>query len=306
MEIFLSSLIDALVDSAKMIPLLFIIYMLIEVVEFKFGNKMGKYVARAGKAGPLIGALTGLIPQCGVSVMGTALYTQRLVTIGTLFAVYLATSDEAIPIILAQPDAIGVLVPLLIAKFVIAVGVGYALDLIFVRRNRATLAHIDSYEHGTDTVQHHHEVAFEEKACCGHTPTSADKTLSIHELFYHPLVHTLKIFLFIFVVSLAIDLVFGYVGQDTIGAVLASHTMLQPFLAALVGLIPNCAASVAITEFYLSGIITFGAAVAGLCASGGLGILVLFKEGNRREALWIVALLFAISVAAGIVTGLFM
>jgi len=301
MDLFVEAFMDALIDSAKMLPLLFVIYVAIEIAEVKFGNRMGKGMAKAGKAGPVIGAVTGIIPQCGISVVGTALYTQRLVTIGTLFAIYLATSDEAIPVILSQPDAVGVIVPLLATKLVVAIGVGYLIDFIFRKRNAQIFEHVEEYAEGHDEADHHHEGAFEEKACCGHTPTAEGQHLTARAVLYHPLIHTLKIFAFIFVVSLVIALLFAYVGQDAIGAALGKVVILQPVIAALIGLIPNCAASVAITEFYLSGVITFGATIAGLCASGGLGILVLVKEDNRADALKVIAGLFGISVAVGMI-----
>lgn len=300
MELALHCLEHALVDSVKMVPLLFVIYVAIEALEIKFGNRMGTAMAKAGKAGPVIGAVAGIIPQCGVSVVGTALYTQRLVTIGTLFAVYLATSDEAIPVILSQPDAAGLLVPLIATKLVIAIVVGYALDIAFRKRNRRVLEHGHDYAHGSDSPEHHHETAFEEKGCCGHEPAGEHQSFTARGLLLHPLVHTLKVWVFIFLTSFVLALAFELVGQDTIAAALEGQTLLQPILAALVGLIPNCAASVAVTEFYLQGVITFGAAIAGLCASGGLGVLVLLKEDDRREALAIIGGLFAVSVAAGL------
>lgn len=300
MELIFEAFEHSLVDTVKMVPLLFVIYVAIEALEIKFGKKLGGAMAKAGKAGPVIGAVAGVIPQCGISVVGTALYTQRLVTIGTLFAVYLATSDEAIPVILSQPDAAGLLVPLVLIKLVVAIVVGYALDLVFRKRGSAVLEHGDHYAHGTDDPDHHHETAFREKGCCGHEPAEAYRGFNARDLLLHPLVHTLKVFAFIFLTSFALALVFELVGEDALAAALAGHTVLQPVLAAIVGLIPNCAASVAIAEFYLEGIITFGAAIAGLCASGGLGVLVLFKEGKRNEALAIVGGLFAISVAAGL------
>ncbi|NTU89028.1 MAG: arsenic efflux protein, partial [Actinobacteria bacterium] len=257
-----------------------------------------------GKAGPAIGALLGTIPQCGISVMGTALYTQRLITIGTLMAVYLSTSDEAIPVILSQPDKFGVIVPLVISKLIIALVVGYSLDLMLVKQRKATLAHIDALAGGHDDIGHHHDDVLEGPACCGHTPGAAIKTFMAKRFFVHPLIHTLKVFVFIFLVSLAINVLIGTIGEEAFAGLLAGHTILQPVLAALVGLIPNCAASVAITELYLEGAITFGAVIAGLCASGGLGVLVLFKEAeNKKEALKIIALLFVISVVAGLIAG---
>lgn len=305
-DTLLDVLLDALVDSAKMVPLLFVIYVVIEIVENRFSGRMDRAVARAGKAGPAIGALAGSIPQCGFSVMGTALYNQRLVTIGTLIAIYVSTSDEAVPILLSDPSAASVVVPLLLVKIVLAIVFGYAVDAVFHRLNRPVLEHVRAYQAGEDDESHEHE--FSETACCGHVlGDDADdrpRALGPRELFVHPLRHTAKIFVFILVVSFLIGLLFELVGEDAIAAALAAHPVLQPVIAALVGLVPNCAASVAITEFYLKGVITFGSAVAGLCASGGLGILVLLKDGRGvRQGLGVIALLFVISVVSGLLVG---
>lgn len=292
---------DALLDSLKMLPLLFVIYVLIELTEIKWGHKLGTAMAKAGRLGPVIGALAGIIPQCGVSVVGAALYTQRLLTVGTFAAVFLATSDEAIPVILSQPDAIGLLWPLLGTKLVVAIAVGYALDALLRRRNQAVWEHEEHFAHGTDDPAHDHETALDEPGCCGHHPEADHQTLTVRNLLVHPLEHTAKVFAFIFLVSFVLALAFELVGQEALAQALAGHTLLQPILAALVGLIPNCAASVAITELYVGHVITFGACLAGLMANGGLGALVLLKEGNRREALAFIAGMLAISVVCGIV-----
>lgn len=301
---------DALIDSAKMLPLLLAIYIGIEILEYKFGNKIRKSVQKAGDSGPLLGAVAGSLPQCGFSVITTALYSQRLVTIGTLLAVYLATSDEAIPIILSQPDKAGVLLPLIITKIIIAIVAGYSIDFIFRKRNRETLAHINSYNSGHDNPEHRHEEISNKTSCCGHhTCNNSEngdiknkKSFNVNELIIHPIIHTLKIFVFIFIVSFLINLILFLVGNEVLAKILLSGTIFQPILAALVGLIPNCAASVAITELYLNETISYGSVIAGLSASGGLGLLVLFKEEKNKKDVWmIVALLFSISTVAGII-----
>ncbi len=309
MELFIEALLDAFIDSAKMLPLLFVIYVLIEVVEYRFGNKLGQGMGKAGKAGPAVGALAGSIPQCGISVMATALYSQRLLTIGTLMAVYLSTSDEAIPVILSQPDKAGVLVPLIAAKIIIGLVAGYLIDFVFHKRNKKVFSHIEAVASGKDLGDHDHSHVLDEEACCGHghVPGASDKPFKWARFLLHPLIHTLKIFIFIFLVSLALNLIIEFVGIETMTAALSGHALLQPIGAALIGLIPNCAASVAITELFLEGAISFPAVVAGLCASGGLGIIVLFKEeSSKKEAVGIVALLFAISVVVGLICGIFL
>jgi len=298
LELFL----DTLIDTGKMVPLLLIIYIGIELVEYRFGNKMKEKIQKIGSAGPLIGSTLGSLPQCGFSVSATALYTQRLITIGTLLAVYLATSDEAIPIILSRPDKAGILLPLIFTKIFIALVAGYTVDYILRRKNAKILAHINDYINGTDEKQHHHELVNEEQACCGHFPNTSAKKFNPKEIFFHPIIHTAKIFFYIFLTSLFLNLVIFQLGEGSFKNLFLSHAFFQPFLAAIVGLIPNCAASVVITELYLNGAITYGSVIAGLCASGGLGILVLLKEEkNPKDILLILSLLFGISVFAGLV-----
>ncbi len=295
-------LLEALFDSLKMLPLLFVVYIGIELIEYKFGNKIRKNIQKAGSAGPAIGALAGSFPQCGFSVISTALYTQRLLTIGTLLAVYLSTSDEAIPIILSQPDKAKILLPLILTKIFIAVVAGYFIDFIFRKKNKETLNHVQAYAENRDNPEHHHECVIEESACCGHCVSPNAKKFNPKEIIYHPFIHTLKIFSFVLIASVIINVSIFYIGDQNLQFIFSRHIYLQPFLAALFGLIPNCAASVAITELYLKGVITYGAVIAGLSASGGLGILILLREEKkRRDVFTIIGLLFGISVLAGLV-----
>jgi len=294
--------IDALRDSLKMIPLLLVVYIGIELFEYKLGNKVRQKIQKAGSAGPIVGALAGSFPQCGFSVLSTALYTERLLTIGTLLAVYLSTSDEALPVILSQPDKAGIIIPLILTKIFIAVIAGYTIDLFFKKNNKRTQEHVDAYESGHDNPDHHHEIIVEEQACCGHCLSANAKKFNVKEIIFHPLVHTLKIFVFIFAISFLINYAIFIIGEKNLQTLFAGHIFLQPFFAAIIGLIPDCASSVAITELYLKGIITYGAVIAGLCASGGLGLLVLLKEDkNRRDIFNIIGLLFGISVVSGLI-----
>lgn len=291
-------LLDALIDSLKILPLLFLIYFIIEFVELKFGKLMRKTVEKAGLAGPAIGAVAGSLPQCGFSVITSALYTQRLVTIGTLMAVFIATSDEAIPIILSQPEKIYTIIPIISFKIVTALVVGYGLDLFFKRRNNRILNHIEQHEEGKCAPSHHHDELYEEKACCGHT--YSPKKIDYKELFLHPLVHTFKIFTFIFLITLALNILIYLVGENAFRDFFSHNYYLQPLIAGFVGLIPNCASSVAITELFLNNTISFGAAIAGLSSAGGLGILVLLRENkNKKETALIIGLLLFVSILIG-------
>lgn len=291
---------EALTDSAKMIPLLFIIFAGIELIEYKYANNIREAVQKAGVFGPAIGAVTGSFPQCGISVVASALYTQRLITIGTLLAVYLSTSDEAIPVILSQPENAKIIVPFIITKIIIALIGGYAVDFACRGSSKETLAHIKAYAEGHDDEHHDHETILEEKACCGHSASPSSIEFNPKEIILHPIIHTVKVFIFIFSVSFAISYVIAQMGEETLEKMFLMHSVFQPFLVALFGLIPNCAASVAITMLYLKGIITYGSVIAGLCTSGGLGLLVLIKEEkDKKDVLVILLLLFGISVSAG-------
>jgi hypothetical protein len=293
---------DALMDTIQMAPLLLVIYIGIELVEYKFGKRIIALIQKAGSAGPAIGALAGSIPQCGFSVVATALYTQRLATIGTLLAVYLSTSDEAIPIILSQPDKAGLVLPLILTKIGIALVAGYTLDLFFRKSNQPTFVHIDTYARGKDDEHHDHSIVMDGEACCGHSTSSSAKKFSPREIFLHPVIHTAKIFVFIFAISLLINATVFLMGEKSFGQLFSGHVLFQPFIAALIGLIPNCSASVAITELYLKGAITYGSLIAGLCTSAGLGILVLFREEKEKKEIFkVLGLLLGISILAGTV-----
>ena len=279
---------DALSDSAAMIPFLLLIYFLVELFERRLSGKITHALEKTAKAGPALGAAFGCIPQCGFSVVASALYARRVITKGTLLAVFLATSDEAIPVILAQPGKGRFVVAVLVTKLIIGVVAGYAIDLVLGSLSRGKL------DHG-------HQNPFEaphDAGCCNHDLSG---TIGKWQWLTHPLIHTAKIFLFIMAVTFAINVLIAFVGEENLGQVLLKQHLLQPFLAALIGLIPNCAASVAIAELFLKGGLSYGSAIAGLCSSAGLGLLVLLKENhNSRDTIQILLLLVAISTVAGI------
>lgn len=294
-------IIDSLIDSAKTIPLLLLVYAGIEILEYKYSAKILEKVRQAGKAGPVFGALAGILPQCGFSVFTTALYNQRLVTIGTLMAVYLSTSDEAIPVILSQPDKAGIILPLIFSKLAIALVFGYALDFYYHKKSQLVLRHSAAYNQGHDDPGHHHSDVLTETACCGHHVESHKNNFNWQKYLVHPLIHAAKIFVYLFLATLLINIIFANFSDAAISKIFLGSNFFQPIVAAMFGLIPNCAASVGITQLYLKGIITFGSAIAGLSASGGLGILILFREEKRkREAIKIVFILYSLSVLAGL------
>jgi hypothetical protein len=193
-----------------------------------------------------------------------------------------------------------------LTKIFIAIIAGYGIDFVFKKTNKETLAHIKAFSNGADDERHDHESVIEEQACCGHSASSSSKEFDSKEIFLHPIIHTVKIFVFIFIITLIINGAIFWMGEEALAGFFLAHRIMQPFAAALIGLIPSCAASVVIAELYLKGTIAYGSFVAGLCASGGLGILILFKEEkNKKNILKVIALLFGVSVAAGLIFNIF-
>ncbi len=285
---------DALKDTLAMLPWLLGIYIALEILENKSESFIGEKISHRVGAAPFLGALLGCMPQCGFSVIAATLYARKCISMGTLLAVFISTSDEAIPVILAQHDKAPLVLWLLLVKVVLATVAGYTVDLVF--KNAAPKEphiphapvipegghrHCDCHAHGRDIPRW--------------------KTF-----FLFPLKHTLKVLFFIFAVSLAIGFVVAKTGDAGLNRFFFAGTFFQPLITVLIGLIPNCAASVAITEVYLKGGITFGSAIAGLSTSGGLGLLVLLKENkDLKENTLIIGLLILISLTAGILLNLF-
>lgn len=284
MTVFLDGLLDAIKDSLIMLPFLFGVYLLIEYMEHKAGNKIESTFKKYNRFGPIAGGIAGIIPQCGFSVAASNLYAGRVISMGTIIAVFISTSDEAIPILLANPKTFSSIWQLILIKLVISIIAGIIVDLIIrvIARNK------------TEEVNYH-------DICenCG-----CEK----HGVIYSAFKHTLNIFIFIFIITLALNLLIGYIGEDIFSKIMLKDSFFQPFVTALVGFIPNCAASVAITQLFAEGsIISLGSCVAGLCTSAGLGLLVLFKANKHhmKQNFIIVGTLYVIAVISGIVLNLF-
>lgn len=302
-------IIDALRDSALVLPFLFAVYVLIEIIEKKlmFANK-AKAVLR-GKYAPLIGVGMGLIPQCGFSVMATNLYLSRQITVGTLIAVFISTSDEAIPILISNPSTAWKLLPMLGIKVLFALFMGYLLDLIFKKRNERIFAGTLIEEHGHEGHEHDHEHKEEEHeeeiGCCHHelkkTDGKGSKKDILKEYLFHPFVHSIKVFLYILIINFAFGTLIYFVGQDKIAMFLSESGWYQPLIAGIIGLIPNCAASVIISQMYVLGGISFGACVTGLSVNAGIAIALLFRRNkNVKDSLFILAVLYISGVVLGL------
>lgn len=271
-------LLDSFWDAARLLPFLFVIYLLVEYLEHKNNNVMHGLFARSKRLGPLLGAALGTIPQCGFSVIASELFSKRVITLGTLVAIFVATSDEAIPLMLAHPDRIGDMFALIAAKLVIAVISGFLIDL-FCRTDT---------ENPHDENKHHH--------FHGNCESCDDGILK------SAIIHAVKIFAFIFIVNI----ILGFAAERIAPFMqyISGHRVLQALLAPLFGIIPNCAASVVLTELYLAGKITLASLIGGLCTGAGVGLTVLFKQNkNMKQNLLVIALIYAIGALAGIGLG---
>ena len=273
----LDALLDAVLDTLRTLPFLFAAFMVIEAMEHYSNQYSSRVLARVGKAGPFLGAVLGCIPQCGFSVAAANLYSGGLVTLGTLLAVFLSTSDEAVLILLAHPGSGRVIGTLLIWKVVIGMGAGCLMDLLF--RKKKEEKHI-------------------EEMCrnCGCSDTRG--------VLRPALLHTVRLGAYLFVFTFCLNLILELIGMEQLSRILGKDTLFQPFLAALLGLIPNCASSVLITELYLSGGLSFASAIAGLSAGAGVGTAVLFRSNRpMRENVRILALLYGSAVVSGLLLG---
>ena len=276
----LDVLLDVIVDGLKLLPFLFVSYLIIELIEHKSSEKMEETLKKSGVFGPIIGSVLGLIPQCGFSVTASNLYAGRVITVGTLIAVFLSTSDEAIPIFLAHPESIGKLFPILIIKFVVALIVGLLIDFVFRKKHSLK-------EDVEDLNEHIHHMC-------------TDCHCEDH-LFLSVLKHTLNTFLFILLILLVLNFAIYFIGEDNLAKIMMEGNILQPFITSLIGLIPNCASSVLLTELYIEGTVSFASIISGLLTGAGIGIVVLFKiNKNIKENLKILATVYGVGVLCGI------
>lgn len=296
----MNAIVDALKDTLNMVPILLLLYIGLEYVEARWEQPIVGAVEHAGRIGPLVASLGAAIPQCGFSVMASALYTQRLITMGTLVATYLATSDEALPVLISKPGQSHVVLPLIAVKVVMAVAGGYVTDAVMAATNRRRMRECSNPMQAEQTARR----IGEDSCSCEDTRRSCEstgRTVVWREILWSALRRALQVALFVFLTSVAIGLLISGIGQAELSRLLLNNTLLQPVLAALIGLIPNCAASVALTELYVGGVITFGSVVAGLGAAGGLGLIVLVRENHdARNTVAVVSWLLGISIATGI------
>lgn len=266
---------EALIDTLKLIPFLFITYLIMEYLEHKTSEKSKEHIKKSGKLGPIIGGLLGAVPQCGFSVSATNLYVGRVISIGTLIAVYLSTSDEMIPVFLSEGVSAEIILKILGIKVLIGIIAGIIIDMIFRKQTEENCI--------SNMCEHAH---------C-HCEESIVKS---------SIKHTVNITFFIFIINIILDIIITLIGEDTISNLIMNKTILGPVVSGIVGLIPNCAASVIIAELYIDKMISAGSMIAGLLVGAGVGLLVLFKSNSDlKENLKIVSILFIIGVVVGII-----
>lgn len=260
-----------------MVPFLAVAFLLLELLESRASDKTVHLIEKSGKFGPVLGSLLGLIPQCGFSVVGANFYSNKIITKGTLIAIFLATSDEAFLVMLTSPNRIIDILVIMALKLAIGITAGYLIDLF------------TSQKHSSHS--HHHNHIAQDHCCYNH---------SIKEILWCALKRTLSVFLFVFLASFVLTFLIEIIGEDNLHKILLTNSVFQPFLTALIGLIPNCAPSIILSQMYLNGAVTLGSVVAGLCTSAGVGLLVLFKENkNLKDNLKTLSLLYVISAIAG-------
>lgn len=270
---------ETLIDSIKLLPFLFITYLIMEYIEHKTSKKVKDTIKKSGKFGPAIGSILGIFPQCGFSVSATNLYAVRVITLGTLIAVYLSTSDEMLPIFISEAVPIYTILKILAIKLIIGIIAGFVIDFLLRL-------------HSKNNTEEEKIINLCEKEHC-HCE---------HGIIRSSLKHTTNIFIFIIIVSLIINIIIYFVGEETIYNFLQNKPIMGPVVSALIGLIPNCAASVIITQMYLERVISVSALISGLLTGAGVGLAVLFKTNKGiKENIMIVILLYSIGVISGII-----
>ncbi len=324
-----------ILDTVKLVPFLYLTYLAMEILEHKAADKMQNVMRSGGRLGPVLGGMLGVVPQCGFSAAASSLYAGRVITLGTLIAIFLSTSDEMLPILISDSNVgLGAISKILLLKIGIGIVAGFICDAFFrklvcepVHHHEHSHEHDhEKHGHGQETVcddtnhdahnheehEHSHDHGHEHEH--GHSHDHA--TTAIHELceqdhchcgpegnvFLSALIHTAKITLFILGISFVLNLVLHTVGEDALKTLFLNKPVISELVAGLVGLIPNCASSVVLTQLYVEGAISFAACMTGLLVGSGVGILVLFRTNRHlKENIKILVLLYGIGVAAGLI-----
>lgn len=277
---------DTIIDAVKLLPFLLVTYAAMEYIEHKMGDKTKNTIEKSGRFGPVLGGIMGVFPQCGFSAAASSLYAGRIITLGTLTAIFLSTSDEMLPILISEQVNISVIFKLLVLKMVIGIAAGFLVDLFIRKQKKDGAAQGEAYEEHID-IEH----------MCEHEHCRCEEGI-----FRSALRHTLNIFLFIVLIAFVLNTAIHFAGEDFLAELILNKPILGHLIAGAVGLIPNCAASVILTKLYLEGLMGLGAMMAGLLAGTGVGLLVLYRvNDNLKENIKITVLMYIIGVTAGLV-----
>lgn len=273
----LDILLDTLIDCLKLIPFLFIVFLIMEFIEHRISNKNIKLIKKADKTGPIFGSILGAFPQCGFSVAATNLYASRIITLGTLISIYLSTSDEMLPILISKKENIKIILSIILIKVIIGMISGILIDLIFRKKEKQNIHDLCEHEH------------------CNCNKSILKSSIK----------HTLNITLFIFIMSFLINTLIYFIGEEKISMLFLKGSILCPFISSLIGLIPNCASSVIITELYLNEAITFGSMLSGLLTGSGVALMLLFRVNKKKsENFKIIGIVYFIGVISGVIIDL--
>ena len=281
----LDVILDTLIDAVKILPFLFIAYLIMEYLEHKTGEKTKKIIKESGKLGPLLGGILGVFPQCGFSAAASNLYAGRLITVGTLIAVYLSTSDEMLPVLISEQAPLSLILKVLGIKLLIGILAGFMIDIIRIVFNKK------------NKVNNNEDVKEEIEHICEHEHCHCNED----GILKSSIKHTFSILLFIVLITLAVNILIDFIGEDNISSLVLNTPVIGPFISGIVGLIPNCAGSVILTQLYLKNVISIGSMIGGLLVGSGIGILVLFRVNkNVKENLKILGVLYLIGALSGV------
>lgn len=274
----LDILLDTIIDGIKLLPFLFLAYLIIELIENKAGEKTTKLIQKSGKFGPVLGSLLGIVPQCGFSAAASNLYAGRIITLGTLISIFLSTSDEMLPILISESAPASIIIEILLIKVFIGMLVGVIIDLIVKHKE---------LENKDDI----HKLCHDEHCHCEKSG-----------ILKSTIKHTVQIFIYIFIISLILNYTIHFIGEERLASLIVNVPILGVAISGLIGLIPNCASSVLLTQLYLENILSMGAMIAGLLVNSGIGILILFKVNkNKKENFSILGILYIVGIVSGII-----
>lgn len=267
-------LLDTFIDSIKLLPFLFVTFLIMEYLEHRFSNKSNNIINKKNKFGPIIGSILGAFPQCGFGVSATNLYAARIITLGTLISIYLSTSDEMLPVLISEKSDFSLIASILIIKVIIGMVCGLIIDFIIKQKEESKIE----------------DFCLDKHCDCS------------HGILKSSIKHTINIIIFIFIISLILNIFISYYSDEELKKIFLKNSVFSPFLASLIGLIPNCAASIILIELFLKKIISFGTVLAGLLSSSGVSLLVLFKTNKKlKENIIILLLVYFIGVIFGLI-----